>query len=267
MTAPETWLDLEGIEARANAATPGPWAYEGVSDKANDYIVGIVCPVDKKHNVGPQISGNVRHHPHFYNTKTDKFGEWYCEEIAVLDETSHTSDGGCGSDACFIAHAREDVPALLAALHAATARADEAERRADVWFKTHNAHREANAALGKANGELFKRACEATARADEAESERDLLTAALDCYSDEQARLRAEMTAATSRADRLETALRNDQWEVVMGAIDKWTKHGGSDLVALGIIGRGLLILDESRRAALNRIDAALSQPEETDNG
>ena len=41
------------------------------------------------------------------------------------------------------------------------------------------------------------------------------------------------------------------QWEVIMGALDKWTNNGGSDLVALGIIGQGLLVLDEKRRAAL----------------
>ncbi len=41
------------------------------------------------------------------------------------------------------------------------------------------------------------------------------------------------------------------QWEVILGALDSWTADGGSELVALGVIGTGLLKLDALRRAAL----------------
>lgn len=45
------------------------------------------------------------------------------------------------------------------------------------------------------------------------------------------------------------------QWEVIMGALDKWSREGGSELVALGIIGSGLLKLDDLRRAALAKAE------------
>jgi len=56
---------------------------------------------------------------------------------------------------------------------------------------------------------------------------------------------------AAGELERLRAFASDVQWDVVMGALDKWTKHGGSDLLALGIIGHGLLILDDLRRAAL----------------
>lgn len=34
---------LEAIQARVEAATPGPWAWESVGEKSNDFIVGIAC--------------------------------------------------------------------------------------------------------------------------------------------------------------------------------------------------------------------------------
>ena len=107
---------LEAIQQRVRAATDGPWAYESVSEKANDYRVGLVCPADEDGDVGEQISGNVKDHPHYFTNDTGKFGEWYCEEIAAIDEASHTSDGSPSADASFIAHAREDIPYLLALL-------------------------------------------------------------------------------------------------------------------------------------------------------
>lgn len=47
------------------------------------------------------------------------------------------------------------------------------------------------------------------------------------------------------------------QWDVIMGALNKWIGEGGSDLVALGIIGSGLLALDEARRAAIAKTEGA----------
>ena len=102
---------LAKIRERAEKATPGPWAYESVAEKHNDYRVGIVCPVSSSGDVGTAISGNVKTHSHYWNGHD--FGEWYCEEIASLDEVTHSSDGSCSADAAFVAHAREDIPFLL----------------------------------------------------------------------------------------------------------------------------------------------------------
>jgi hypothetical protein len=59
------------------------------------------------------------------------------------------------------------------------------------------------------------------------------------------------LPAVLQENERFRAFASDVQWEVVMDALDKWTKHGGSDLVALGIIGQGLLILDDLRRSAL----------------
>lgn len=65
---------------------------------------------------------------------------------------------------------------------------------------------------------------------------------------DPQAHADAHLIATAPDYDAFATHM---QWEVIMGALDKWSKEGGSELVALGIIGSGLLKLDELRRAAL----------------
>lgn len=118
---------IEEIKARAEAATPGPWAYESVSEKSNDYCIGTVCPVDKDGDPGDPIMGNVRHHPHYFNAETGDFGEWYCEMVCSIDECEHGGDGSLHADARFIAHARTDIPLLISALEAEKKRADEAE--------------------------------------------------------------------------------------------------------------------------------------------
>jgi hypothetical protein len=58
----------------------------------------------------------------------------------------------------------EDLRALLARAEEAERERDEAEANAMNWFGTHLSHRTALDALGKANGELFKRAYEAEQR-------------------------------------------------------------------------------------------------------
>lgn len=50
----------------------------------------------------------------------------------------------------------------------------------------------------------------------------------------------------------LATALTDPQWSVITEAIAKWSRgEQKSDLVALGIVAQGVLVLDEKRRAAL----------------
>ena len=75
--------DLAEIQARADAATPGPWGFDEIPETGE-------CRVDRK--VGPDDQ------PDF-------------EAI--------TSGGSTFNDAVFIAHARTDVPALVAELTAA----------------------------------------------------------------------------------------------------------------------------------------------------
>lgn len=84
-------LDLDAIEARANAAMPGPWAITRVSEES-DYE-------------GPAIG------------KVDSVGPIYPDSWDGLSWL-----GGSPEDHEFIAHARTDVTALVAELRAARAR-------------------------------------------------------------------------------------------------------------------------------------------------
>lgn len=129
MTAEKDIVErLSAIRRRVDAASPAPWAYESVSEKANDYIVGIACPVDEKGNPGAQVSGNLKDHPHFFNTETGEFGEWHCEEVARLDEAGHTTEAAPVHDAAFIAHAREDLPFLLDTITSLRAEVEKSEK-------------------------------------------------------------------------------------------------------------------------------------------
>ncbi len=148
---PEQIAELRALDEKAS---PGPWAYEGVSEKANDYRVGIVCPVDAKGDVGPAIAGNVRHHPHFFNAETNEFGDWYCEEIAMLDEVAHTSEGGTGSDAALIVALRNSLPQLLSAAERGIAAGEEVETLKEVIRRTSARHLEREGALLKAEADL-----------------------------------------------------------------------------------------------------------------
>ena len=74
---------LNEIEARANAATPGPWE-AGCNDR----------------------------HMHYVTTENEEFCQTYGPEL--YDSQGFFSD----ADTEFIAHARTDVPALVAALRA-----------------------------------------------------------------------------------------------------------------------------------------------------
>jgi hypothetical protein len=79
--------DLDAIEARAAAATPGPWTVEGEGDLPGINDLMVVDPVE----------------------------QWIC----------NVDDGNAKrnlADAAFIAAARTDVPALVAALRASLAR-------------------------------------------------------------------------------------------------------------------------------------------------
>jgi len=83
-------IDINEIRARCDAATAGPWYYDGthneiqVPGSVDDFLL---------------IVSTLREHP---NEKiTDKFGHSFNPDFA------------------FIAHARQDIPALLDALETA----------------------------------------------------------------------------------------------------------------------------------------------------
>lgn len=83
-------LDLDAIEARANAATPGPWL-----------VVGPCGDCGRFHAAEARFEREV-----------GEFGAYYASWHPAIDGC--TPDGGREHDADFIAAARTDIPALVA---------------------------------------------------------------------------------------------------------------------------------------------------------
>ena len=88
-------LDIDASEARAKAATPGPWGAED----PEDYGCGRPCTVDGCHDS----------HPRGVKVQLDgpELEEDACGPTPIFSREE---------DAKFIAHAREDNPALIAEL-------------------------------------------------------------------------------------------------------------------------------------------------------
>ncbi len=101
MAEPLTDEQLAEIDARANAATPGPWSHCLIPD----------C-----------IEVEVEHWDLFSPTHTNSDGTQIGDSVAC-----HTANG---EDAEFIKHSRADVPALLAEVR--RLRAENAELRAEA---------------------------------------------------------------------------------------------------------------------------------------
>ena len=124
MTAPDTGeaLDLAAIEARANAASEGPWHTE--EDVDGDDGPGMVF--------GP---------PREYVAETytgDESGRAVADAVAGGPAQQH-------ANARFIAHARTDVPALVARVRDLTAKLDASAQAFDalvaqVWRATGETH-------------------------------------------------------------------------------------------------------------------------------
>jgi hypothetical protein len=123
MTSTDTQLDLDAIEARTAAATPGPWGqYHDGSEQ--DYIdiaagleetdTGFRCRRQIAMTVDEPIDNDSAHE------------EWTAEQDR---QQIH-------ADAAFIAHARTDVPALLAEVR--RLRSELAATRADVLAEVAN---------------------------------------------------------------------------------------------------------------------------------
>lgn len=104
--------DIEAIRARAEKATAGPWVLASVDIMPEDRDakgVGRLWTITE-----PQEGQTIRRGP---------IGRKSPNTDAVIDGAGYDADGIYGStpDLDFIAHAREDIPALLA-------RVDELER-------------------------------------------------------------------------------------------------------------------------------------------
>ena len=95
-------LDLEAIKKRAESATPGPWEWEPPSEDP--------YPMYDESLIGPVLDG-------------EKF------PVQVLSGWGYDASGtNCEpQDREFIAHARTDVPALVAEVERLRA------ERADIW--------------------------------------------------------------------------------------------------------------------------------------
>jgi DNA repair photolyase len=112
---------LDAIRARCEAATPGPWSKTNSWGWCNAEGCDEICL--QSDMIDEKICVKSCEH-------------WRCGEPAWIPEILTISvgeyDGMNDNDVEFCAHARQDIPALLAALEAETKRADEAEKLAAV---------------------------------------------------------------------------------------------------------------------------------------
>jgi hypothetical protein len=89
-------LDLEAVKARCEKATEGPWCWENCGEKGNDVVVGIALDSQDRH-----IEGQI---PADSDADADQV---VARRTPLLGEATP-------ADAAFIAHARTDIPALVA---------------------------------------------------------------------------------------------------------------------------------------------------------
>lgn len=101
-------IDLDAIEARANAATQGPWGIESCGEKGDgSNMIGVLFDADVDTNCERPILGWAPQ----CRPVTEEFIEYYRDELVA--ECEHRNRNS-GNDAEFIAHARTDIPALIA---------------------------------------------------------------------------------------------------------------------------------------------------------
>ena len=124
MTAEQrlTAEQLEGIQSRADAATPGPWAWAQTTEKGYGANVGAGCYADNDYNCERPLVGDL----------SDRADDYYVDQ--PIAELGHQS---ANADAEFIAHARSDIPALLAELRAGRRERDEARKVTDAMVQRH----------------------------------------------------------------------------------------------------------------------------------
>ncbi len=104
---------LAEIRGREAKATEGPWAIEGCGEKGEGaYMIGVVFRADDEDAIN-QLSGVL---PIWEGEDACVEIEYYREELIAECDFSNRD---AGSNSYFIAHARMDIPFLLAQLEAA----------------------------------------------------------------------------------------------------------------------------------------------------
>ena len=96
--------DEQAIQQREQKATPGPWAWESVAEKSNEFAVGLAW----NPATNSLIEGRI---PDGYDEKRDL----WVEDAIIRRTEIGANEGGQANfaDADFIAHARTDIPLLL----------------------------------------------------------------------------------------------------------------------------------------------------------
>jgi len=109
---------LAEIAARAEAATPGPWAYVDEGDKGgNAWVVGEFYSI--RTDDYPPLAGRVETHE--YDEERGDFVQVTDYTRIICDSGMKHDDGPQIADAAFIAASRTDIPALLAHIAAVEA--------------------------------------------------------------------------------------------------------------------------------------------------
>lgn len=114
---------LAEIEARYTKATEGPWAYESLGEKGDGSdIIGVIFGPDDEECETP-LSGELSS----YDSDGEPVDYYYDEMVA---ECSHRNRRP-HADSQFIAHARSDIPALVAEVRRLRALVDVEQ---EVWY-------------------------------------------------------------------------------------------------------------------------------------
>lgn len=102
-------LDLKPIKKRCEAATSGPWHYWPCGEKSNDCLLGVA--VGEAESGGEDVPPPGRVDPHPYNEET---GEFEMHKYIFDPSIAYAENHADYDDFAFMAHARTDIPALIA---------------------------------------------------------------------------------------------------------------------------------------------------------
>ncbi len=89
-------LDIYAIEQRLKNSTPGPWAYENVGEKSNEWVLGLAWSEEGECLVLGSLPP----------------GDAGLSEI-IAQRREPLCEGAGNADAEFIAHAPTDIAALI----------------------------------------------------------------------------------------------------------------------------------------------------------